>query len=159
QRAHARSITTSRWRSETGPRSSRLPARKRSQIRGTRARVVKSVSGGTPGGMMPSNTFWSSEGEEPRPARREVAGPSPLTVCPNQVENKLHHRRVAAPATLGALGVVQENVLFASRVVEDVDERGPFHSEVLGDREGGRRLQIDRGASVVVPRLEIVAAL
>src|SRR5262249_33683768 len=61
--AHVRSITISRWRSDTGPRSSRLPARKRSQIRGTRASVVKSTSGGTPGGMMASNACWISGGK------------------------------------------------------------------------------------------------
>src|SRR5499426_1024228 len=142
-------------------------------MRGTRARVVQSVSGGTPGGMMASNTFWSAGGWGAATGSTRVAGavmarlPGRSTerdslscsVGSNQVEDEVHHRRVAAPATLRSVGVVHEDVVLPPWIVEDVEERGPVHSEMLGDCEGGRRLEIDRGASGAVPRLEIVTAL
>src|SRR5262247_129678 len=93
------------------------------------------------------------------PGRSTASNSLARSVGSNQVEDQLHHPGVAASATLRSVRVVHEDMVLPPRIVEDVEERGPVHSEMLGDGEGGRRLEIDRGASVLVPRLEIVAAL
>src|SRR5262249_59378882 len=93
------------------------------------------------------------------PGRSTARNSLGRSVGSNQVEDQLHHGGVAASATLRSVRVVHEDVVLPPWIVEDVEERGPVHSEMLGDCEGGRRLEIDRGASSAVPRLEIVTAL